>query len=119
MSDRIGPALDAWWWRNRSVHLPHPYYLGQDDRGRFYISTGEYGYDKELDVSTLHGIAALCLHETPYGFTWEDVDALMDAAVRDEEVVGMMGGRDYRSKWRGLAERVEALLPPRETNEQL
>lgn len=61
-----------------------------------------------------HALAALCLHGQPFGFTWDDVDRLLVAADRDEETVSYMGGGSYRSKFRSIAERIAALLPPRE-----
>jgi hypothetical protein len=49
-----------------------------------------------------HALAALALHGQPFGFTWQDVDLLRDAV-------------DYLDpRIRTLADRIAALLPPRE-----
>lgn len=58
-----------------------------------------------------HETAARALHGQPFGFTWEDVDLLLAetsilAPVRDEEE----GQALY-----DLANRIAALLPPRDT----
>lgn len=59
--------------------------------------------------------AALCLHGQPFGFTWEDVDALrglieLQAALRKTNGVPGDGGL---SPFARLADRIAALLPPR------
>lgn len=82
-----------------------------------------------------HGTAALCLHGQPFGFTWEDVDALNAAAeaiereVRTDSLrsqmqappnafVGDLGNQlrglsQRAARLRSTARRIEALLPPR------
>lgn len=55
-----------------------------------------------------HALAALALHGQPYGFTWADVDALHDAAPEVFNAHGEM------RPLLNLAERLAALLPPRE-----
>lgn len=54
----------------------------------------------------LHGIAALALHGQPFGFRWEDVSLLLDMADGFE--------REDPVRLRDLADRIAALLPPRE-----
>lgn len=49
-----------------------------------------------------HALAALCLHGQPFGFTQEDVDAVLVAA--DEADMDEL---------QSVADRIEALLPPR------
>ena len=55
-----------------------------------------------------HGLAALTLHGQPFGFTWEDVDRVRSVAEPDSDW--------YREdEWLvSLADRIAALLPPRE-----
>lgn len=63
------------------------------------------------------GAAALCLHGQPFGFTWEDVDRLREFA-RDDEANDRVGdqcfGQEFQRWARELADRIAALLPPRE-----
>jgi hypothetical protein len=51
-------------------------------------------------------LAALALHGQPFGFTWEDVDAIRTTATYLHD-----GGED---QLHAIADRIEALLPPRE-----
>ena len=64
-----------------------------------------------LDTRARHALAALALHGQDFGFTWEDVDMLRDCS----------GWMDLGEPWpkeasalRDLADRIAALLPPRE-----
>jgi hypothetical protein len=57
-----------------------------------------------------HSIAALALHEQPFGFTHEDVDALREEA--DDEWSGVREP-NRGTILRSVADRIEALLPPR------
>ena len=54
-----------------------------------------------------HALAALALHGQPFGFTWDDV-----------ELLRMFGNGDpmphIRQQCNDLADRIAALLPPRE-----
>ena len=54
-----------------------------------------------------HAVAALALHDQPYGFTGDDVDAIRTAAQYDPG----MGQLSMRLE--SLADKIEALLPPR------
>ena len=53
-------------------------------------------------------VAALCLHEQPFGFTQEDVDGLRIMMQREGPRIHMYGSVAT------LADRIEALLPPEE-----
>lgn len=65
-------------------------------------ATHEVGY---YTPPSRHGLAALALHEQPFGFTWGDVDFLrMDAEDSPTAHAGIL---------RELADRIAALLPPR------
>lgn len=64
-----------------------------------------------------HAVAALCLHEQPFGFTWEDVEALHELArlyhaVYGERGNGLMRRHPLGTKAESIASRIEALLPP-------
>ena len=60
-----------------------------------------------------HAIAALALHDQPFGFTWRDVDLL-------HAVIATVGAWDVEKQdyvepeFDSLAKRIAALLPPRE-----
>jgi hypothetical protein len=58
-----------------------------------------------------HAIAALALHGQPFGFTWEDVDWLRAMADWAEEYGVAADGPAWVN---ALADRIAALLPPRE-----
>lgn len=58
-----------------------------------------------------HEIAALCLLEQPFGFTWEDEQLLR---VVMEHVQHEEWGESWVDDLTDLADRIEALLPPRD-----
>jgi len=60
-----------------------------------------------------HAIAALCLHEEPFGFTREDVEALRWGA---DNLCGGSHSVEFRMSvaCASLANRIEALLSPEE-----
>ena len=56
-----------------------------------------------------HQAAARALLGQPFGFTWEDVDML-----RNLHAMGVKAKRPIFDKFEGLANRIAALLPPRD-----
>lgn len=78
------------------------------DPDALWVSDESHGSTR---VKDRHATAALCLHGQPFGFTWEDVSLLRDeaASAADRDMGGM-----YRAL-NNLADRIAALLPPRET----
>ena len=61
-----------------------------------------------MKASVGHALAALCLHEQPFGFTREDVELLqsLDHSYLASYI-------DYKEDgYANLASRIEALLPP-------
>lgn len=58
-----------------------------------------------------HALAALCLHDHPFGFTWEDVDELRREAEWCRTKSHNLG---VAENLEDLADRIAALLPPRE-----
>lgn len=77
-------------------------------------TNGEVGIVTPADIALAgrdrHALAALCLHEQPFGFTWEDVD-LLSYSDLDEFDVAATG------RLNSLADRIAALLPPRKPSE--
>ena len=75
---------------------------------------GDYFGDKLLHVARTEGlsakrkIAALALLGEPFGFTWEDVDLLR------EEYQNEYSGTSLGGELLNLADRIAALLPPRD-----
>ena len=60
------------------------------------------------DQPSYRGVAALALYGQPFGFTWEDVRRIRQTAHLDDCM-------DYeRADLLNLADRIAALLPPRE-----
>ena len=68
----------------------------------------------------LHALAALALHGQPFGFTWEDVDALRYDAEQARRLAVLHAGRWYGDmhelevRLSSIADRIAALLPPRD-----
>lgn len=88
MRERIEPALSAEEWaRPMNVDL-----------------RVETMLELEGEIRSRHAIAALALYGQPFGFTRDDVDNLRGI------VLGGEVGRWLES----LADRIEALLPPKE-----
>jgi hypothetical protein len=57
-------------------------------------------------------LVALLMHGQPFGFTWEDVDAIRNAAnaLHASPAFGLLATPEKLFR---VAERIEALLPPR------
>lgn len=96
--ETIGPALtpDEWAW-TLSVH-------GSD------LSARADAIEQAVNgpaTPRFHMAAAIALHGQPFGFTWADIDALLDmmddARVTQSEAV------------QPLYEKIVALLPPKES----
>lgn len=112
MSDesQIQPALTPEEW---VVWLRH-----YDPASRIISGHTEDGGDLSQ-----HALAALCLYSTPGGFTWEDVD---DCRERAEDLRTQAKDTPSKShdvqhglflaaqRWDRRADRIAALLPPRE-----
>lgn len=103
MADETQPALTPEeWGRRMAAGEPSPLIPGDADR-------------RYLDR---HATAAVCLHGQPFGFTWEDVDLLRGAAdywrPQDGDAREWDGFAARQQAMRDLADRIAALLPPRE-----
>jgi hypothetical protein len=82
--------------------------------GEFSLECEDTFYSTDLDAEPRrrHALAALCLDEQPFGFTWEDVMTLREMAhqmVREGQTLGPGSLPDWIND---LAARIEALLPP-------
>lgn len=110
MSDTIEPALTAEEWADntsaRSDWFVTPYHDTP------FMSWFESNHGSYLEVSQ-HALAALALHEQPFGFTREDVALLLSLAHGNPPEFGrsyLEDGED--AQLRSLAARIAALLPP-------
>ena len=88
-----------------------------------HLTSHQHGRYATFDApGDRHALAALCLHEQPFGFTREDVEVLRVAAPQHGE------GCSATDLWPGpcdcgieegllnsMADRIEALLPPDES----
>jgi hypothetical protein len=89
----IGPALTPEQWAT----FP--------DWGREVVPPEITLEEYPLYFPSKHGIAAVNLHEQPFGFTRGDVAVLRDIAIAGRSM-GFSGAAS------SLADRIEALLPP-------
>jgi hypothetical protein len=116
VSDKIKPALTPREWAGRWAGPVHP---GEGE-------TTAYLDDDLLKVKTwrkpeiaiddvyLHGVAALCLHEQPFGFTWEMYYAVDVLAKQLANEARADGGRQslIAEAASEAAARIAALLSP-------
>lgn len=72
--------------------------------------------DTSIDrPSHRHALAAALLHGQPFGFTWDDVDAIRGEAMTWENRIVTPDDEKPEPFLTNLADRIAALLPPRET----
>lgn len=91
--------------------------------GTIYTTAGheivarDYALGDRALIRHQAAMAAMCLHNQPFGFTWADVEDLRQAA-RDRRLRhlshGHRHGEAIANALESLADRIEALLPPRE-----
>lgn len=106
MSDKIEPALTPEEWADEKMWnaSPDPEMIGHGEEG----------------PKGLHRIAARALHGQPFGFTRDDVDRLRKAHPftmtfpDGTEVAGVQLDWVTAEQVADLADRIEALLPPRD-----
>lgn len=98
------PALTAEEWADPWLALTNEgiHWVAPD-----YPAEGLVGLDGEFDR---HALAALCLHDQPFGFTREDMDALRSALEQIELDPYCFGAEVAILP--GIIDRIEALLPP-------
>ena len=87
-----------------------------DEKG---VHNGLHVYGKGLlcnvNAPNLPALAALCLHEQPFGFTQADATMHRDAAhacITSGQTIGPGSMHEWHIS---MAERLEALLPPEDT----
>lgn len=115
MIDTIKPALTPQQWADLNGSC---YFVGSSE---FVYEDGELEDGISISAATVHvdlpkddrhGIAALCLHGQPFGFTREDVRRLREYP----DLYGGLQRTCVEAEWQqfvdSLADRTEALLPP-------
>jgi hypothetical protein len=65
------------------------------------------------DSEARHALAALALHEQPFGFTWDDLMVLYEAVRAAERAAPY--GNELADQLRPIRDKIAALLPPRDT----
>ena len=117
MPDSITPALTPEEWEDEHVEAAAwGADVWLDPNGGFHI-TGANDLDLTFADRKRHALAALALHGQPFGFTWEDVDALRYMAEREiyADKYGEQGANaEYGHELNRIAGRIAALLPPRQ-----
>lgn len=68
----------------------------------------------EIATHRRHALAALALHGQPFGFTWGDVDWIRAAAGQLLDEFDRLRA-DHATGLNAIADRIAALLPPRES----
>lgn len=109
-----GPALTPEEWAGPQPHIRRLDLLIFEDpapEGGDCVICEDHGPDAESGRAVIlpedrHALAALALHGQPFGFTWGHVDAL-------REVIADATGANL-GPLHDLADRIAALLPPRE-----
>ena len=97
------PAMTREEWDAGCAENGYDTFASRDDDGR--IDTYDAVFLKPEDC---HKVAALCLHNQPFGFHREDV-----ANIRDALIFKYREPDDERNEQlESLADRIEALLPP-------
>jgi hypothetical protein len=106
---KIRPALTAEEWErgesDDAFFTPESW--GNAPPGELWVFDDSHGSTRIMDR---HGLAALALHEQPFGFTHRDMDILRDVA----ELCTEQGRDAHTFRLSDLADRIAALLPPEE-----
>ncbi len=104
---KIKPALTAEEWANGYEGSDVAIFLATG--GRLHVNVLSHPLGGSMgDPRDLPALAALCLHEQPFGFTLHDVDMLRQGAR------SVLGAEEHRTLL-SLADRIESLLPPEES----
>jgi|SRR5579872_1655754 len=118
MSDEtVRPALTAEEWRTAAVRRSD---TGIPPLTEAYIYAGSLNAARGddavmIDKAALHALAALALHEQPFGFTRDDVKLLRGPAYSALLEVARDGEESaLADDALALARRIAALLPPEE-----
>ena len=100
----VKPALTPEEWAQSRQSQAGEHNKAPMIHGQFLVFSG-----MPEPINRLHAMAALCLHEQPFGFTREDVDGLRIMMDREGPRIHLYGSVA------SLADRIEALLPPEDT----
>jgi hypothetical protein len=122
----IKPALTKEEWASLALPASGVTPYQNETKGEQLV---RWAVNETYDVDR-HGLAALCLHNQPYGFTWEDVEMIQSdianaeaAAKGIEKLEGLSDVAKYHIReqarigidcHKNLVARLSALLPPRE-----
>lgn len=101
MSEQIPPALSAGQWA--ALRLEGG---GASARVR---EDGSLAAEGSFHGGQRRALAALALHEQPFGFTWNDVAMIRSTVLADD-----LHSPDDWFVLQRLGERIAALLPPRD-----
>jgi hypothetical protein len=124
VSEPIKPALTPENWFAPKVLFRKPEFKGDEGYGVELIRSksgkptsdwctvfdGSWAVTLENDAR--HALAALALHNQPFGFTREDVKMLRESQIWADSTDLRVNGEP--ADFEDLADRIEALLPPEE-----
>ena len=81
-----------------------------------HLTSHQHGRYATFDApGDRHALAALCLHEQPFGFRRDDVEGLRELAKQYDDDADNYEITGPAAVWlTSLADRIEALLPPEE-----
>ena len=116
VSEKIQPALSEQEW---AAALAHRYGTADYAQGITEYAIRAVQHISGDEKRRPHVVAALCLHGEPFGFTWEDV-ATIRANCDGFQYVARTTGANLDGevdKLLNIADRIAALLPPRESGE--
>jgi hypothetical protein len=115
----MSAALTAEEWRHESMDRDTFFESGRRndievlaEGSRLFVAA-----EHVFEAGNRHALAALALHGQPFGFTWDDVDAI-ERVVAGGELQGSLSPlsavarQNDRLRW--LIDRIAALLPPKE-----
>lgn len=115
MSEQIKPALTPEEWANKTGPAIDGELVVEGDDLRVREPDFQTWTTYTLRPEQRHAIGARCLRGQPFGFTWDDVDGLRQVAEQLPTFGAGPGGTDVPDpELTSLADRIAALLPPRE-----
>lgn len=104
MSDEIKTALTAEEWTELEVEDALVSIFVDHATGTLHVYPSQHT-NEDCEVSNRHALAALCLHDQPFGFTSYDVVMLRQVACCPH----------HKEACESIADRIEALLPPEDS----
>lgn len=111
MADKITPALTSAEWIQYGDDLAVMADWAADKR--------PYGPDRRYTMEQKrHAVAALALHQQPFGFTAADLD-LLGEVMKFYQHRGFPGDTALAERIERVCDRISALLPPRDARKVL